>query len=338
MKNFGFKNSLLILLISLSGCAGISFDRTGAKSLSSAGQAATEELQKQADQTSQSLKSLQTTSGVTEILNCHGVKDASIRKQCISGAEAKNQAFDEAQQKLLEIIDKREMALSELSKAYVSFGKLATYDAAQETTTSVETAFNSINNLTTSLNAVLSANLVIAPITATIGKVLGGVGAAFAEKRQAELVMATNKDLEIAVNALILALSLERDLAGMKSLMMELQSEKSRLEAASFSAGLAFPINVLKTFYADELPEMEIEASPSDVNADLYVHSANYILKESKALREKQVAQAYDHSIASLSAVSAEHKKYELQKEIDVSGVITEISHIVKHTQPIGKK
>ena len=51
-------SSLLILLAFLSGCNAMQFDRVGAKSLSTAGQAAVHSLQQQATQVSSSLEIL----------------------------------------------------------------------------------------------------------------------------------------------------------------------------------------------------------------------------------------------------------------------------------------
>ena len=238
---------------------------------------------------------------------------------------------------LLDILDKRQKALKALSDAYLAFGDLATYDAGSEAAKAVETAFGKINTLTSSLSPILPAGMIIAPITSSITKVIGGLEAISAENRQAELILATSKDLHIAVDTMIRVLKSEEDSIAMKSLMVELQDEQDRLEKSTLEAGLASSMSVLGTFYSKVAPDISLTSSPPPANVDLATASAKLILAHTMSSREKAIESAYDQAVTALSAVSAEHQKLENKQGIDVSLIQAEVKHLRDITQSISK-
>lgn len=333
------RTSLLLLLVAfLSGCAATQFDKAGAKSLSIAGQAATHSLQQQAMQVSSSLAILPMTISVKEILDCRGVRSGSdLRTTCIENASSSASSMEPQRKALLDILRKRQGALKALGDAYLAFGDFAVYDAGKETAQAIETAFGKINTLTGSLNSLLPVGMVIAPITATITKVLGGLGAISADNRQAELMLATSRDLHTAVDAMIRILKSEEDFTAMKSLMVELQDEQNRLEKSTLEAGLASSMSVLGPFYSKVAPDITLTSSPPPANADLATASAKRVLSQTASSREKIIESAYDQAVTTLSAVSAEHQKLESNQGVNVSLILAEVQHLRDITQAIGK-
>lgn len=338
MANFKFTGSLLLLAVLLSGCAATQFDKVGAKSLAVAGQTAAHSLQQQATLVSSALEILPMTVSVKEILDCRGLRlGSNLRTTCIEKASSSASSMQPQLKALLDILKKRQEALKALSDAYSDFGDFADYDAGKETAQSIENAFGKINTLTSSLNSVLPVGAVIAPITATITKVIGGLGAMSADNRQAELMLAASKDLHIAVNTMIRVLKSEEDFTAMKSLLRELQDEQDRLEKSTLEAGLASSMGVLAPFYLKVAPDITLTSSPLQTNADLAVASANLVLTHAMSSREKIIESAYDQAVTTLAAVSEEHQKLESKQSVNVSLILSEVKHLRDITQAIGK-
>ncbi len=337
MINFQRTSLLLLLVTLLSGCAATKFDKVGAMSLSIAGQAAAHSLQQQAAQVSSSLEILPMTISVKEILDCRGVRLGYLRTTCIEHASSSASGMEPQRKALLGILEKRQKALKALGDAYLAFGDFANYDAGKETAQAVETAFGKINTLTGSLNSLLPVGMAIAPITATITKVLGGLGAISADNRQAELMLATSKDLHTAVDAMIRVLKSEEDFTAMRSLMVELQDEQDRLEKSTLEAGLASSMSVLGPFYSKVAPDITLTSSPLSANVDLATASAKQVLAQTMSSREKVIESAYDQAVTALSAVSAEHQKLESNQGVNVSLILAEVQHLRDIIQTIGK-
>lgn len=328
---------LLILATLLSGCATTQFDRAGAKNLATAGQFATKALQQQTAQVTSSLIILPITFSVNEILNCRGVKDPVLRKGCISDAATLDSRI-EAQRKILsDILEKRQNALAALNGAYTSFGDLATYDAGQSTATAIDNAFGKINTLAGAMGPILPAGVVIAPITATMSKVFGGLGALAADQRQAKLILPASKDLHVAVDSMIKVLKSEKDSVAMKSLMGELQDTVHRLESSTLDAGLGSSMGVLTTFYSKVAPDIALTSSPEPANTDLAAAAAKQVLKQTMSTRKQDIESTYERAISALLAVRAEHQRLETQQGVDVSLVLIEAQHLRDITKNLGK-
>lgn len=328
---------LLLLLAILSGCAAMQLDRADAKSLAIAGQAATQSLQQQAAQVKSSLTTLPTTIAVKEILDCRGVANQVLRQGCIKKASNAPSQFEAQRKALIDIIDKRQKALKALNDAYAAFGDLATYDAGQSTATAIENAFGKINTLAGSLGPILPAGMVIAPITATIAKVLSGVGALSADQRQSELILAASKDLHTAVDSMIRVLKTEEDSAAMKSLMVELQDEVDRMEKSTLDAGLASSMSVLVPFYSKVAPDITLTSSPTLANAELAAAAAKQVIAQTILSRDQAIESTYDQAITTLLAVRTEHQKLEAKQGVDVSLVLGEVQHLRDITKTLGK-
>lgn len=327
---------LLPLLVLFAGCAAMQSDRADAKRLGTAGQAATQSLQQQAAQVKSSLTSLSTTITVKEILDCRGVVNQAMREGCIKNASTVVSQFEKQRKDLLDIIDKRQKALKALNDAYATFGDLSNYDAGQNTATAVENAFGKINTLSASLGAILPAGVVIAPITATITKALGGLGALTADQRQSELTKAASKDLHTALDAMIKVLQNEEDSVAMKSLMVELQDEMDRMEKSTLEAGLGSTMGILGSFYSKVAPDITLTSSTAPSNSDLATAAAKQILAQTMSSREHSLESAYDQAISVLVAVRTEHEKLEATQGVNVSLIIAEVQHLRDITKTLG--
>jgi hypothetical protein len=212
---------------------------------------------------------------------------------------------------------------------------LATYDAGQSTATAIENAFGKINTLSASLGPI--SPVVIAPISATISKVLGTLGALAADQRQSELMLSASKDLHTAVDSMIKVLKTEEDSAAMKSLMVELQDEGHRLEKSTLDAGLASAMSVLVPFYTKVAPDITLVATPPRANADLANASAIQVLAQTMSARKHTIEAAYDQAVSALSAVSTEHQKLESKQSVDVSLILAEVQHLRDITRSLDK-
>lgn len=317
----------------LSGCAtNAGMARDDAKVLAVAGQSATQTLVEQGSQIHSSLATLPLTVGLYEILNCRGLRDTNSsdsRTECIAHAQ-KNAAESPAVKtwnRLSALIDKRIKAFQALNDAYAAFFDLATYDAGQEAAKSIQNAFASINTLSSSISA-MGVTAPLLPISATITKVFEGAGALAADEKQHKLIFAANKDLRNATDQMIRALAAERDLKAMTSLIGELGDERNRLERSTLDAGLASPYSVLSPFYSKAAPDITLSSNPPARNMDLVAASADLILSSAQSDRQSKVADAYNQAITALSALSAEHQKFEDKKSVDVQMIMNEVKHL----------
>jgi hypothetical protein len=318
-------------------CAGISQD--DAKSLATAGQAATQAVQDQATAIQSSLNYLPTTIAVDAIMKCKVVTNAAARQACISGAPANSLTppFETARKQLVAIAAQRAQAMNALEQAYKAFGDLASYDAGQATANAITTAFKSINTLSKSLSALGPEGAAIPVISATITDAVAGAGGFIAQQRQSKLMLAASKDLHTATDAMIKALSAEQDEAAMKSLIQELEKERDRLELSTLDAGLVSPTALMSSFYAKVAPDITLIQNPNQTNTDLADASAHYVLKSTVSERAATIADSYTKSIDTLSAVSAQHTSLENKQKVDVSWIITEAQYLENLVNNLGK-
>lgn len=317
----------LLFAAMLSGCPSLPvLDRPAAKTLASTGQAATTSLQQQARQVSNSLAALPLTVTLNEILNCRYAKPA-VRQPCVKSAKANAQSkpFMKEQKDLLNLVNKRAEAFKALNQAYVAFGDLANYDAAKQAAGAVENAFGKINDCSKAL-ATFGVPA-IPQITASITKMFGGLAAAAADERQAKAVLAVSQDLRRAVDTMANVLKAEQDLAAMKSLVEELEQERMRLRSRTLEAGLTSPMSVLGSFYSKISPDVVLQTPPPG-NIDLAIAGADEVLDQAVSTRPAMLAASYDHAVAALAAMSAEHQKFEQKKDLDPSLVLAEIQHL----------
>lgn len=317
----------VVLPFAVGACAGI--DQNGAKSLATAGQAASQALGDQATAVGSALNDLPTTVTLKEIMSCQAVTKAATRQACVAGAQQQAQAssFETPRKQLVAIAAQRAKAMGALNSAYKAFGDFASYDAGQAAATAIATAVSSVNDLTKSLAAVAPQAAAIPAITATVSKALeGGVGF-LAQQRQAELMLAASRDLHAATDAMIKAVTIEEDETAMKSLIQELEDERDKLELATFQAGLVSPTALMTPFYAKDAPDITL-VNPTHENSDLAAASAEYILQNTTSARAASITDSYDKAIDVLTALSAEHGKLESKQRVDVSWIITEAQYV----------
>jgi len=113
---------------------------------------------------------------------------------------------------------------------------LASYDAGKETATAVQTAFEKVNSLTSTLNAIPGIEGYSPSSDRSEGS--GGLGAVVAEERQAKLLLAASKRLASRVGNNDEGSQGRGRLRRMKSDGRAGKAE-DRLEEASLAAGLA---------------------------------------------------------------------------------------------------
>ena len=328
---------LLIFFALLTACATPQLDKADAKNLAAAGQVATQSLRQQTVQVKTALVMVPTIIVVKEILACNGVKRADLRDSCIGNSAQARSGFEDSRKTLVDILDRRQKALKALEDAYADFADFATDEAGQNTAKAIDSAFGKINALTASMAPILPAGVVIAPITSTLAKVVGELGTYAADKRQAELLLATSRDLRTAVEAMIQVLQAEEDSAAMKSLMVELQDEVGRLERVTLDSGLASPMSVLGPYYASVAPDIALAASPPAASADLAAAAARHVLAQTMSSRELAMTAAYDQAIRALLAVRAEHLRLEAKQGIDVAQILAEVQRLQDIEKSIGK-
>lgn len=339
MTSASFSRCVIFAWVALlSGCATVTIDRSSAKTLATAGQAATSALQQQANQVTSSLSGLPVVLTVNGILNCRTTAGA-LRSKCIDGAIANAQSapLEAVRKQLLDIVDKRSKAFKALNDAYMSFGDLATFDAAKAVATSIDEAFGKINAFTKALSAFPGIGIAIPTISAGITKVVGGVAAAITEERQLQLMLAASRDLHTAVDTLAKALKAEQDVAAMRSLLSELEAERIRLEHNTLEAGLATSVGVLTPFYTKVAPDITLVQTPPAGTADLAIASARQVLRQSTSGRPAAIASSYERAIGALSGMSAEHQKFEERRQVDVSLIIAELQRLHDISQGLGK-
>ena len=328
---------LIVSATFLYGCPAMPvLDRSGASTLASAGEAATSSLQQQANEVLAALDAMPVVLNITEILNCRDVgrsvadPNAGKRLQddCIAGASKSSAPLDPVRKQIVEIVRKRAEAFQALNAAYVSFANLASYDAGAEAVAAVQTAVGKVNDLTQTMAAIPAVGVAIPAIQAGVTKVLGGAGAALAEEKQAELLSVASKDLRQAADTMVTALKAEEDAQAMRSLMGELEKQKNRLERASLEAGLSPPMSILAPFYSKNAPDIGLVATPSAYNERLAREASVAVLNGTTAGRVEKIYATYSAAVSALTALSAQHEKFEEKKSIDTAVVLSEVQHL----------
>ncbi len=305
----------------LSGCASVRVDMAGAKSLGAAGQSATSALQTHAEDVKKSVEGTPTVVSVYGVLNCRDQKDAALRRTCIDSASKIAGPMLVAElDKIKDVLEKRRVALGALNSAYAAFASLVDYDARGTAVKAVEGAFSSINTL--------SATLGLGQIASGIGKIVGAAAGAYADNEKAEAVLATSKDLREALEAMVKALKAEENLAAMKSLAMEMEAERRRLELSALRAGVLNAEGILKPYFAKTAPEVALASPIPSYATDLANAAAATIVENNTEGKSKQLAASYMKAVNALNAVAVEHTKLEHKQQVDLALVIAELKYL----------
>ena len=305
------------------GCA--SADHSAALALGTAGVTATQALTDQTTSARQSLNQLTPLWGVREALVCTNVK-AELRPGCLKGATASaDPAVAPKLAQISDVLAKRKQALSSLNQAYAAYVDLAKYNAGQEAASALATSFTKVNSFLGAASALAPGGAAIAPISTSVENVAGGVVALAADSQQNRQLLAASKDLHVANDAMVKGLTVERDATA--SLLVVLQGERAALGTAALKAGLLTPMDVLTPILTQAYPDAHI-ATPPDGNADVIMAAANNALASQRQSAVVSAPKSYDDALAALTALSAQHQKFETNQHLDLAQVEAEIANL----------
>lgn len=302
--------------------AGCGTGQPDASRLALMGQAASEAVGQQTGAARDAVRLLPVTVTLNAILACASIERPQLRAACIDGAPANAQpgAFKAAQQNLVSVLNQRAAAMDSLTQAYQAFGRLADYDAGQAAADAVDRAFASINSLSQALAVFGPPGTVAALVSPAITGMVADAGFLFAEMRRARLVMAASRDLHAATDALIALVTVERDSAAIRSLLAELDQERTRLEMNALRAGFIPPLAVLAPTYSQLVPSAPVPAV-TGANADLARAGALYLISARASERQRLLDASYGQALGTLVALSKEHGKFEAREMLDASAV-----------------
>ena len=328
-----------VFFSTLTAC--VTVDHNTAASLGNAGMQATQVLSTQASGAAQTLGDLSQWWGVHDTLVCvnvsmAGAKDAKDAKQakeakdkkdpretCITDAASTPQ--DPSVEKLISVIKKGKQAIDTLNQAYSAFVDLAHYNAGEEAAKALNTSFADINGFLTAASALPGGVGALAPISTTVEKAVAGVVGFVADNKQNAEILAANKDLQTANDALYSGLSAESK--AMTSILVTLQAERQALYSSGFDAGLIDPTDILTPIFDQAYPGIRLQ-KPIEANRDVVQAAA----KNVRAQQDKQVsaaiASSYASSLNTLHTLSAQHAKLAEKQTPNIGQIQGEVSNL----------
>jgi hypothetical protein len=314
---------LALAVVSVTACATV--DHNAAASLGTAGVQATQVLSAETSGAVQTLGNLNKWWAVEGTLVCIHTKTHDLRKACI--AYVAKQPEDPSVPQLAQImvaLNKQKQAIDTLNQAYAAFVDLAQYNAGQEATTALNTSFSDINGFLSAVSA-LPGVTPIPAISSTLEKVTGGVVALVADSRQNAQILAANRDLGVANEALYQGLNAET--AVMRSLLSELNIEGSKLYERAFDVGLISPMGVLTPVFTEAYPGIQLQSAPP-ANQDVVKAAAQIVVTLQNQQASAAVASSHQAAISTLHALQAQHAKLQSKQGIDIAEIKTEIGNL----------
>lgn len=325
-----------LFAVLLGACSGI--DRDSAKALGGAGQKATQAMADQTALAARTTGALSEWWAVRDTLICINVR-ADLRAGCLNNAAKASSDPDvrlaAAQKQVVEIMSKRSDAAVALRNAYQAFANLATYDAGAETEAALKSAFGAVNDLTKAA-AVLSPGLAaLSPISSTFTTVVSSAGAIVASERQRYLLLVASRDLHRAIDAMIAALTVEWDQAVVTGLLGGLVNERVAVYTGLVHSGVITPAEALTPLLAEIAPGAK--ASPQ-ANSDVVRAAAVASIQQRARQEEAAVKSTYEATLAAFRALSAEHRRLENDKSVDVSSILAQSQRIEAIAKAVFKK
>lgn len=308
------------LLGTVTAC--VTVDHNTAASLGTAGMQVTQALSTQATGAVQTLGNLNQWWGVHDTLVCVNVSKADAKKACIAGAASPSQ--DPSVKLLIDVLNKSKQATDTLNQAYSAFVDLAHYNAGQEATAALKTSFTDINSFLSAASALPGA-VAVAPISATIEKATAGVVGLIADNKQNAQILAANKDLQSANDALYDGLSAESK--AMTSILMTLQQERQALYQSGFDAGLINPTDILTPVFAEAYPGLRLQ-TPTVEDRDVVKAAAQNVLTLQDKQTNAAISSSYAASLSTLHALSAQHQKLANSQSLNIGQIQTEVSNL----------
>jgi hypothetical protein len=322
--------------VSMAAC--VTVDHNTAASLGTAGMQATQALSTQASGAVQTLGDLSQWWGVRDTLVCVNVHKpdakkmlvadptkthtADPRETCIKNAESPQQ--DPNVDQLINVLNKGKQATDTLNQAYAAFVDLAHYNAGQQATAALNTSFTDINAFLQAAS-VLPGAATLAPISTTVEKAAAGVVGFIADNKQNAEILATNRDLQRANDALYSGMDAESK--AMTSILVTLQAERQSLYQSGFNAGLIDPTDILTPVFGQAYPGLRLQKSAPD-NQDVVKAAAQNVLTFQDKQTAAAISSSYDSSLSTLHALSAQHQKLANNESLNIGQIQTEISNL----------
>jgi len=320
----------VLIVLFVTACTTV--DRNAAASLGTAGEKATQALSSQAAQASQTLGDLNHWWGIDTALDCVKVKaDGDLREVCLKGAVAP--PADPSVTRIIDILAKHQQAIGSLNQAYAAFVDLAHYNAGKEATAALNTAFSDINAFTKAASATLPAAMAIAPITTTVEKGIAGGLSIIVDREQNAQILAANASLQTANDALYKGLAAEKD--AMTSVLETLQDERQKLYKSGFDAGIISPIDILTPVYNEAYPTLHLQPGPK-ANQDVIAAAAANVMTVQNRITNDAVAKSYTAALATLQAVSDQHKKLAAAQAPTFDQIETDVSNLQANVAQVG--
>ena len=317
--------TVVLALTVISGTACTTVDHNAAASLGTAGVQATQVLSAEASGAVQTLGNLNKWWAVEGTLVCINTNTPDLRKTC-TGYVAKHPEDPSAPQlaQIIGVLNKQKQAIDTLNQAYAAFVDLAQYNAGQEATAALSTSFSDINSFLSAVSALPEAKPIPA-ISSTLEKVTGGVVGLVADNRQNAQILAADKELGIANEALYEGLKAET--SATSSLLLELNSERDKLYERAFDAGLISPMTVLTPVFSEAYPGIQLQPPPA-ANQDLVKAAAKIVVSLQNQQASAAVISSHQAAIATLQALQAQHGKLRTKQGIDLAEIKTEVSNL----------
>ena len=300
----------------------VTVDRNTAASLGTAGMQATQALSTQAAGAVQTLGDLGQWWGVHDTLVCVNSPTEDTKKACIAGVAPPSQ--DPSVKQLIDVLNKSKQATDTLNRAYSEFVDLAHYNSGEEATAALKTSFTDINSFLSAASALPGA-VALAPISATVEKATAGVVALFADNKQNAQILAANKDLQSANDALYGGLSAES--RAMSSILVTLQRERQALYQSGFDAGLIDPTDILTPVFGEAYPGLRLQ-KPTAANRDVVKAAAQNVLTLQNKQTDAAISSSYAAALSTLHALSTQHQKLANKQSLDIGQIQTEVSNL----------
>lgn len=316
----GLFRNVLLGLATLWSAACVTVDHNAAASLGTAGMQATQILSSQASGAIQTLGELNQWWAVHDTLVCLSAK-ADLQQGCADGA-AKERP-DPSRQKLIGVLNKRKQAIDTLNQAYSAFVDLAHYNAGQEATSALNTTFTDINGFLSAVTAISGGT--VPAISSTVGKVTAGVVGLVADNRQNAQILAANKDLATANEAL--SKGLGEEVKVMSNILKDLETEREALYKAGFDAGLINPVDVLTPVFAQAYPGVQLQ-SPPRANLNVVKTSASIVISLQNQHTRATIDSSYRKALLTLTELKAQHDKLDNKRTVDIGAIEREISNL----------
>jgi hypothetical protein len=303
----------------ISGC--VTVDHNTAAALGTAGVQATQVLSTQAAGAIGTLGQLNQWWGVHDTLVCVSTPTTDTQRACLAGVHPTPQP---STTQIVDVLNKSKQAIDTLNQAYSAFVDLAHYNAGQQATATLQSSFTDINSFLSAVSALPGA-AALAPISTTVEKAAAGIIGLAADSKQNAEILAANKDLQNANDALYGGLSSESK--ALTSILQTLQSEREALYNSGCDAGLIDPTDILTPIFVQAYPGLRLQ-KPPEKDRDVVKAAAKFVIAFQDQQINAAISSTYVASLSTLHALSAQHEKLAAKQSLNLGEVQTEVSNL----------